>query len=228
MVPPVKPWKTLDSADTEDGRLDLLRRGDLDFLITIDGRVLMTSMHHRSETELSTWGCGPIRGRPAPRVLTAGLGLGFTLRAALDLLPATAQVVVAELNPVVAEWCRGPAALLSDDALADDRVELVVDDVMECVRDVGRGVRAPFDAIVIDLYVGPGPDLSGEYEAVYGDGALATVWEALTDGGVYAVWGEAREADFEQSLQRVGFATCCARPRGPGPRHVVYVATKPS
>jgi len=227
MVPPVKPWETLDVAETEDGRLELRRRGQ-DFMITHDGRVLMTSVHHRSESELSTWGCGPIRNRPKPRVLTAGLGLGFTLRAALDLLPDDAQVVVAELNPVVADWCRGPAAVLSDDALADARVELVVGDVMDCVHDVGRGVRAPFDAIVIDLYVGPGPDPAGEYEAVYGDGALAAVWRALTAGGVYAVWGEAREAEFEERLQAIGFATCCARPRGPGRRHVVYVGTKPA
>ncbi|RLB53786.1 MAG: spermidine synthase [Deltaproteobacteria bacterium] len=224
----MRPWKTLDTADTEDGRLELLRRGGEDFLITIDGRVLMSSMLHKSEVELSTWGCGPVRNRSTPRVLTAGLGLGFTLRAALDILPASAQVVVAELNPVVVKWCRGPAAILSDDALSDERVELVVGDVMDCVRDVGRGVRAPFDAIVIDLYVGPGPDPGGEYEAVYGDAALAAVRAALTDGGVYAVWGEAQQPEFYESLQRAGFETSCARPRGPGRRHVIYVGIKPS
>jgi spermidine synthase len=224
----MKPWKTLDVAETDDGQLELRRRGGRDFLITIDGRVLMSSMLHRSEVALSSWGCDPVRNRPSPRVLTAGLGLGFTLRAALDILPPTAQVVVAELNPVVVKWCRGPAAMLSDDALSDARVELFVGDVMECVRDVSRGVRAPFDAIVVDLYVGPGRDPGGVYEALYGDEALASVREALTDGGVYAVWGESHQPEFYESLQRAEFITSCARPRGPGPRHVIYVGVKPS
>ena len=195
-------------------------------MITIDGRTLMSSMAHRSEMELSTWGCGPIANRPAPRVLTAGLGLGFTLRAALDILPPTAHVVVAELNPVVVEWCRGPVAMLSGDALSDERVELVVGDVMDCVWGASRGVRAPFDAIVIDLYFGPFGDASGEPDPLYGPAALAAVKDALTDGGVYAVWGEEPEPQFDLRLQRAGFLTSYARPRGPGPRHVVYVAVK--
>ena len=222
----MKPWKTIEVVDTKDGRLELLRRGQRDFRITIDGRELMGSMSYRSEIELSSWGCGPILNRAAPRVLTAGLGLGFTLRAALDDLPASAHVVVAELNPVVVEWCRGPAAILSDDALADERVELVVDDVMECVRDVGRGKRAPFDAIVVDLYEGPRPDPRGELDAIYGEAALAAVKAALTSGGVYAVWGELPHAQFEESLRLGGFGASSVRCRGPG-GHVIYVAIKP-
>jgi spermidine synthase len=223
----MRPWKTIDVAYTEDGRLELLRRGERDFLITIDGRVLMSSMQHRSEVELATYGCGPIVHRDAPRLLTAGLGLAFTLRAALDMLPPSAEVVVAELNPVVVEWCRGPVAIVNDDPLSDPRVEVVVGDVMECVRDVGRGVRAPFDAIVVDLYVGPGGDPSGEYDAVYGDAALASVKRALSPGGVYAVWGEEHEPEFTESLKRAGFLPSCIRHRGPGRRHVSYIAIKP-
>ncbi len=224
----MKPWKTIDVEDTDDGQLELLYRGDQDFLITLDGSVLMSSAFHKSEMALSTWGCGPVCNRPSPRVLTAGLGLGFTLRAALDILPSDAQVVVAEINPVVVKWCRGPAAMLSDDALADERVELVVGDVMDCVRDVSRGIRAAFDAIVVDLYVGPGRDPEGHQDALYGSDALLAVKSALTEGGVYAVWGEEQEPEFDESLQRAGFLTSCARPRGPGPPHVIYVAVKPS
>jgi spermidine synthase len=184
-------------------------------------------MQHRSEVELATHGCGPIVGRDAPRLLTAGLGLAFTLRAALDVLSSSAEVVVAELNEVVVEWCRGPAAMLNDDPLSDPRVEVVVGDVMECVRDVGRGVRAPFDAIVVDLYVGPGSDPNGDYDAVYGAAALASVKHALTPGGVYAVWGEDHEPEFIEDLERAGFLPSCIRHRGPGRRHVSYIAIKP-
>ncbi|MCA9622027.1 MAG: hypothetical protein KC731_23550 [Myxococcales bacterium] len=223
----MRPWKTLEVVDSPDGRLELRARGERDLVIMHDGRVLMSSMLHRSEAELSVWGCGPVRGRPAPRVLTAGLGLGFTLRAALDILPATAEVVVAELNAVVVEWCRGPAAKVSGDALADERVTVVVGDVMDCVRAASRGEVAPYDAIVIDLYVGPGSDWSGELEAVYGKRALASVKAALTPGGVYAVWGEAVDPRFHARLERAGFITTTARPKGPERRHVVYVAIKP-
>ena len=146
----MKPWKTIGEAETEDGLLVLQARDDRDFVILQDGRVLMGSLLPHSEEELSTWGCGPVSDRKKPRVLTAGLGLGFTLRAALDTLPASATVVVAELNPVIVEWCRGPVSKLSGDALADPRVKLVVGDVMDCVRDVRRRRRKPFDAIVID------------------------------------------------------------------------------
>ena len=222
------PWKTIGAADTEDGRLELECRDGRDFLITIDGRTLMSSTRIGSETELSTWGCGPVLNRDAPRVLTAGLGLGFTLRAALDILPASAQVVVAELNPVVVEWCRGPAASVSEDALSDARVELVVGDVMECVRDVGRGTRAPFDAIVIDLYEGPGygSNLAPE-DPLYGHVANAAVMNALTSGGVYAVWGEEPDSAFEERLRDAGFQASSVRPRRSARHHVIYVATKP-
>lgn len=222
----MKPWITIGAADTPEGRLELRCRDDREFVITHDGAVLMSSMLIRSEVELATWGCGPVLGRTRPRVLTAGLGLGFTLRAALDVLPAKATVVVAELNPIVVEWCRGPVASLSNNALADRRVKLVIGDVMECARDVRRGKRKPFDAIVIDLYEGPGSSPKHEEAAVYGDAALASVKDALTKGGVYAVWGEEPHPSFERDLRRAGFRAESKRPSGRGRHHVVYVAIK--
>jgi spermidine synthase len=222
----MKPWKVLDAEDTDDGRLELRCRGDKDYVITINGRVLMSSMLHRSEVELATRSCEALQSRKRPRVLTAGLGLGFTLRAALDVLPRSAKVVVTELNPVVVRWCRGHAATLSGHALADKRVTTVLGDVMECVRDAGDGRRPPYDAIVIDLYLGPGADEDGD--PLYGAAALIAVKRALTPGGVYAVWGEEHQPAFEQALRRAGFVASHARTRGPGRRHVIYLATKPA
>src|SRR5205823_1736782 len=124
-----RPWHTVARVDTAEGALELRRRGDADFLITIAGRVLMTSQARRSEEALATL---PLRDRPPPRVdrvLIGGLGMGYTLRAALDVLPATARVTVVELNADVAAWCRGPLAPLTDGAVADSRVTIVVGDV---------------------------------------------------------------------------------------------------
>ena len=106
----MKPWKTLETVETEDGSLQLQQRGKRDFVITIDGRVLMSSMLHRSEVELSRWGCGTLGERPAPRVLTAGLGLGFTLyfiRNFAAILGENGQIPV-----VLAAWGPPVAAFL--------------------------------------------------------------------------------------------------------------------
>src|SRR5262245_43862026 len=123
---------------TRDGLLELRQRGESDFMILIGGRVLMTSMITSSELALAERGCALVADRPAPRVLIGGLGLGFTLRAALDALPSSAQVVVSELNPKVAEWCRGPAAELTNHAASDPRVRIAVGDVMNEIRRVAN------------------------------------------------------------------------------------------
>lgn len=198
-------------------------------MITIAGRVLMTSHLQRSEIAVAELGCAPVRHRPAPRVLIGGLGLGFTLRAALDVLPPTAQVVVAELNDAVVRWCRGPLAVLTDDALADPRVSVVVGDVTASIRTVAGDARLPrWDAVILDLYEGPGSIPDGRPDPLYGAPILRDTHRALSDGGVYAVWGESSEPAFEARLLRQGFAVRCERAGGKGPVHPVYVATKAS
>jgi spermidine synthase len=221
-----RPFVLVDSVDTPEGRLELRKRGDRDFMITVGSRVLMSSAIHRSELAVAELGCAPIKTRKAPRVLIGGLGLGYTLRAALDTLPATAQVVVAELNEPVVRWCRGPAAVLTGDALADPRVSVVVGDVTHSIRRVARDpAERRFDAIVLDLYVGPGAS-AHETRALYGREILQRTSEALSPGGVYAVWGEDPSPAFEQRLRASGFAAELLRVKGGGPRHAVYLARK--
>jgi spermidine synthase len=143
--------------------LELRRRGECDFLITHDGRVLMTSAAHRSEMALARLALAKLAARRAPQVLLGGLGMGFTLRAALDALSPRARVVVAELHPVVVEWCRGPLASLNQAAVHDPRVSVEVCDV---ARVIGSG--RSFDAIAVDLFAGPqGP---GRDDPHFGDG----------------------------------------------------------
>jgi spermidine synthase len=218
-----QPWQTIDSAGSPDGVLELRKRGERDFLILINNRVLMNSSASRSEIVLGELACGKVASRLRPRVLIGGLGMGLTLRAALDALPAAAEVVVAEINPVIVAWCRGPLAELTDRAVDDPRVMVEINDVSAMIA--GSGTK-PFDAIIIDLYEGPHSRTDGTHDPFYGTRALRNTAAALTDEGVFAVWGEASDAGFEDRLSSAGFIVDRQRPGRGGLRHVVYVAQK--
>jgi spermidine synthase len=133
--------------------------------------------------------------------------------------------VVAELNPAVERWCRGPLAPLTRGAVSDTRVQVVLGDVTKRIVEASAGER--YDAIVLDLYVGPGRLEKGQVDPLYGSATLRHTFAALTPGGVYAVWSEEPNERFEERLRKVGFRVELTRPRG-GPRHAVYIATKPS
>lgn len=213
-------WRTIEEVKTPDGVLALRQRGERDFLLTIDGRVLMSTQFHRSEDALARLALERLAGRPRPRVLTAGLGLGITLRALLDGLGRDARVEVAELHEPIVRWCRGPLAAVNGGAANDPRVRIEVGDVMDVVREA----RAPFDAIVLDLMEGPSHGRAHATAHLYGPRALAAVHRALAPGGVYAVWGEDDAPAFLDALLRSGFDARRVICGGGGPRHVVYVA----
>ncbi len=216
------PWHTLESVDTEDGVLELRSRAGRDFLITIDGRVLMNSAAHGSEVALGELACGHLSRRPGARVLVGGLGMGYTLRAVLDLLPPSGRVVVAEINPVVVAWCRGPMAGLTAGAVEDPRVVVEVGDVAALIRGCAAGGER-FDAVVLDLYEGPHGGSRGRDHPLYGRQAVETARKVLVPGGIFAVWGEDHDPGFERRLRAAGFSVACHRPGRGGARHVVYV-----
>jgi spermidine synthase len=219
-----KPWQTIDTANTADGVLELRRRGERDFLITINGRVLMNSSASRSEIALGDLACRAVAARPRPRVLIGGMGMGITLRAALDSLPATARVVVAEINPVVVAWCRGPLAELAGKAIDDPRVSVRIDNVASIITKAGQEMEERFDAIIIDLYEGPHAGMDAVNAPFYGSRALTRTVDALLPDGVFAVWGENVDTAFEKRLVAAGFIVNKQRPGKGGLRHVVYVA----
>lgn len=214
-----RPWRTLGREATAWGEVELRQRGEDDFLLSLDGRVVMTSAAHRSERLLAELATSELAVSRDPRVLVAGLGLGYTLRAALDTLGPDAEVVVAELLPAVVQWCRGPLAALSGNALGDPRVRVVERDV-RCEIEAAAASRRPFDAIALDLFEGP----RGADDPLLGARALRRIRRALTPAGVLAVWSERPEAGFERALARSGFAFECRRAGRGGLRHAVYRA----
>jgi spermidine synthase len=217
----MKPWKTVATTRTAEGALELRQRGEREFLLVIAGRVLMTSQERRSEERLSTLALAKV-GAPAPRVLIGGLGMAYTLRAALDVLPAAARVDVAELVPAVEDWCRGPLAPLTNAAVSDPRVRVIVGDVSRVIADAAP---ASYDAILLDLYEGPHAASQRGDDPFYGPGALARSAAALAPGGVLAVWSEDPDDAFLRRFRSAGFEVTVDR-SGSSRVHIVYLGVR--
>jgi spermidine synthase len=220
----VQPWRVIESIMTPEGILELRQRGERSYLITIAGRVLMTSDAHRSEDALARLACARLGGG-RPRVLLGGLGMGYTLRAALDELPGAAEVTVVELNRIVADWCRGPLAALTGHAIADPRVKVLVADVAQVIE---AAPAASLDAIVLDLYEGPHEATSRAFSSLYGAAALERARKALAPGGVLAIWSEEPDRSFEDRLAAAGFAVERHRAGKGGRAHIIYMGVRPS
>lgn len=215
------PWQTIATAQTDEGLLELRRRGDGEHLIVIAGRVLMNSASRRSEEALATLACGGLKTAPSPRVLIGGLGMAFTLRAAADCLPATARITVAELNADIVAWCKGPLAASTAHVVDDPRVQIELADVAAVIAAAKPG---SYDAILLDLYEGPNASQRGD-DPFYGSAALDRQVRALKPGGVLAVWSEDTDAGFAKRMSARLTATT-HRIGGGGRRHVVYVGRR--
>ncbi len=156
-------------------------------------------------------------------MLIGGLGMGFTLRATLDLLPPGATVVVAELVPAVVEWNRGPLAALAGDPLQDPRVRIEIGDVVATLQSSVRR----FDAVLLDVDNGPAAFTATRNARLYDDNGLAAARSALTENGVLAVWSAWEDRRFEQRLRYAGFTVTVERVRARlkkgGPRHTIFL-----
>jgi spermidine synthase len=205
------PWKVLAAIATSEGELQLRQRGEREFLITIEGRVLMTSSERTSELAVATLACQAIAGRKSPRVLIGGLGMAYTVRAALDALPPTARITVAELTREVADWCRGPLAPLTSGAVLDRRVTVVIGDVADVVA---RARPGSYDAMIFDLYEGPHGPARNDLDPFYGRGALARQYAALAPGGVLSIWSEEKNLPYRRRMELAGFTTSVHFPGG--------------
>ena len=219
------PWIQLDSAKVPGGREELrLKRRGAEFSIMLGANELMNSRMSGSEEALARLACAKVGGRPRPKMLIGGLGMGFTLRAALAGLPADATVVVAELVPSVIAWARGPMAELFAGCLDDARVEVRQADVADLIA--GKGV---YDAILLDVDNGPDGLSRGANDRLYDVGGLAAARAALTPGGVLAVWSAHPSPGFAARLRQSGFEVdeVNTRARGKrGARHVIWLAAR--
>ncbi len=222
------PWELIDTAPIPGGGELRLKRRGAEFSIMLGANELMNSRLSGSEEALATLAVARLGDRRAPAVLIGGLGMGFTLRAALAVLPAEARVRVAELVPAVAAWARGPMAELFAGSLDDPRVTLHEGDVAAVIE----AARAGFDAILLDVDNGPDGLTAEANDALYGPAGLAAARRALRPGGVLAVWSAHPDRAFEARLRRAGFAvtpqTVRAHRGRSGAKHVIWIGVRGS
>ena len=186
----------------------------------------MSSRMHGSEEALATFACRKALKLERPNVLIGGLGMGFTLRATLDLLPPGATVVLAELVPAVVEWNRGPLGPLAGDPLADARVRVEIDDVAVTLGSR----RTQFDAVLLDVDNGPTAFTASNNTWLYDDRGIAAAFAALKMNGVLAVWSAQEDRKFEKRLRHGRFDVEVEQVRGRlkkgGPRHTIFLGHK--
>ena len=223
------PWQLLDSAQVpgENKDLRLYQRGG-EFSIRVDGSELMNSRVHGSEDAMAELACARIASLPCPQVLIGGLGMGYTLAAALNRLGAESQVVVAELVPAVVAWNRGPLAELAGYPLQDVRVTVREVDIARILQEEQR----VFDAILLDVDNGPGGLTRKENDRLYARAGLDAAFAALRPAGVLAVWSAGPDRAFTKRLCQAGFEIneVCVRARrsGAGGRHTIWLAVRGS
>ncbi|MDQ2667733.1 MAG: spermidine synthase [Gemmatimonadota bacterium] len=221
----MKPLERLGEARSPNGTVIALYRHDGAYLIRADGVELMSTRRHLSEDRLAEVACAPIRERANARVLIGGLGLGFTLRAALQQLGDDAEVVVAELVPEVVEWNADPRYGLSVEALRDARVHVVHGDVTNVLR-MSPGA---FDAIMLDTDNGPDGMLMSENARLYDARGIGLTVAALRAGGSIVYWSVGDDPKFARALRGAALEVTTLLVRAhdtTGPMHTLYVATR--
>jgi len=223
----MQPWIQLATATAPQGdTLRLLRRAD-EFSIRLKGgNELMNSKLGGSEEALATFAMERLAGRPSPRVLIGGLGMGFTLRAAQAVAPPDARFVVSEIVAELVGWACVQMAGVFGDCLADPRVEIRIGDVGAEIRKA----TASFDAILLDVDNGPEGLTRAGNDALYGTAGLRTARRALTSGGVLAIWSATPDQTFSRRLAQCGFAvtaqTVRASRTGRGSHHTIWIAVR--
>lgn len=223
----LKRRELLASTITPDGSRMTLSLHDRDYYIEVDGQALMGTRATGSERALAEVAARELAGNDHPRVLIGGLGLGFTLGAALDVLPEGATVVVVEFFEAIVDWNHKFDFESATDRLADPRVEVVVADVVDYLRKV----RQPFDAILLDVDNGPDAWTLASNTRLYDHDGLVRIMKALNPGGLLAVWSAGGSAAFEKRLVEAGFTAhseiARSRDRG-GEHHTIFIGRTPA
>ena len=205
----MKPWTRLREAKTPDGQTLSLWVRDGDYSLRVNSAELMSTRRHASEERLAELVCAGLAKERNPRVLIGGMGFGFSLAAALRVLPPGANVLVAELVPEVVAWNQDPSYGLAAGALADPRTQLVMSDVYACIAAEVHSL----DGIIMDVDNGPEAMVSHGNANLYQEKGLRLAMSALRPGGCLGVWSAAADPAFEKLMARVGFVTEVQRVR---------------
>jgi len=220
----MKPQNTLGRATTPDGKELVLYERDGVYSIRVNGLELMSSRAHGSEEALARLTLAEV-ATSSPAILVGGLGMGYTLRAVLDVVSKQARIVTAEIFPAVVEWNRAELAELADSPLTDPRVTVEVTDV----ADVLAGGRSTFDAVLLDVDNGPDAFTISRNKRLYGPEGLGMIRRSLRTRGVLGVWSADPDARFERLLAQAGFKvkveSVRIRPGRKGPKHTIFIAT---
>ncbi len=220
----MKPWITVGEAVSPDGTQLELVEHDGEYVIRADDLPLMSTRMHFSEVELARIACKKLK--PGAKVMIGGLGFGYTLRSALDLIPKDGKAVQVELVPEIVEWNRGPLAEFAGRPLDDSRTELVEGDVAEVIRNAHN----EFDAIMLDVDNGPSPVVDESNSWLYSDPGLQAIRRALKNGGSVAIWSADDEPKFPSRMRRNGFRADRHRVRTHkgkgGMRHIIFTGRK--
>jgi spermidine synthase len=221
------PWLQIDTSRVPgaDIELRLMRRGE-EFSMMLGQNELMNSRLSGSEEALATLTCKKIEAVKRPHLLVGGLGMGFTLRAALAVLGREARITVAELVPAVIAWARGPMAELFGDSLTDPRASILEADVV----DVIKSSPSAFDAILLDVDNGPEALIRKANDALYDSNGLQAIRRALRPGGMLAVWSSGPNIAFTKRLRAADFDVnevgVRATTKRSGAHHLIWFATK--
>jgi spermidine synthase len=222
------PWLQIDTTRVPgaDVELRLMRRG-AEFSMMLGQNELMNSRLSGSEEALATLACRRIDGVKRPHLLIGGLGMGFTLRAALAVLDAQARITVAELVPAVIAWARGPMADIFGDSLTDPRADIRAADVVKVIK----ASTSAFDAILLDVDNGPEALIRKANDALYDLKGLQSIRRSLRPGGILAVWSSGPNTAFSKRLGAADFEVnevgLRATTMRSGAHHVIWFATKP-
>jgi len=220
------PFRLIDTATEHGATLRLYQRG-VDFSIRVDNAGdLMNSRQHHSEDMLAELACTPVAGRKCPHLLVGGLGMGFTLAAALAHSGPDARITVSELMPAVVRWNREYLGILTGNPLDDERVTVLEQDVGQLMQEH----KNDFDAIMLDVDNGPDAFTRDGNDSLYGLRGLNNAYTALKPGGVLTVWSAFPDERFTQRMMKIGFDVEQRRVRAhknqAGNRHTIWIGVR--
>jgi spermidine synthase len=221
------PWEEIDRAEIsgQNGEITLRRRGS-EFSIRTDDTELMNSRLHGSEDALAELTCNRA-DKSNLQILIGGLGMGYTLAAAIKQSGSKTQITVSELIPAVVKWNRKHLGHLAGNPLDNPRVTLKTEDVAKTIEKK----ESAWDVILLDVDNGPEGLTQKANDQLYNKSGLKALFFALCSKGILGIWSANNDDAFTHRLKQTGFLVQTigmrARKSKKGSKHTIWIATKP-